>query len=178
MTPKKRLNDEERNFFNLVSEAVVTNPFTDRRMELDRQLSQPSPGSDEKNQRHQAVVEVRKRINRLEKERRDDFSLYIDPDKLIVRRLFLWEFFHLFSEKFDKHVLEQLQAGGKPLQVTFARDALSYLTGRGFDREESLRFFTLMFQLRRAYYFIVKNLAGRSRAMRRLRESLWNNVHL
>jgi transcriptional regulator with GAF, ATPase, and Fis domain len=46
----------------------------------------------------------------------------------------------------------------------------------GFTPEEALHFFAVYFQLRRAYYFILKGIIGRSPCMRSLRESLWNNV--
>jgi transcriptional regulator with PAS, ATPase and Fis domain len=46
----------------------------------------------------------------------------------------------------------------------------------GFSEAEALRFFALYFQLRRAFYFIWRSLAGQCESMRRLRESLWNNV--
>src|SRR5204862_217403 len=42
--------------------------------------------------------------------------------------------------------------------------------------ERAVRFFALFFQLRRAFHFIERSLAGECESMRRLREALWNNV--
>jgi transcriptional regulator with PAS, ATPase and Fis domain len=39
-----------------------------------------------------------------------------------------------------------------------------------------VRLFAFYFQLRRAFYFIFRSLAGECESMRRLREALWNNV--
>jgi hypothetical protein len=43
-------------------------------------------------------------------------------------------------------------------------------------RADTVRYFELCFQLRRAFFFIQKNLVGRSPCMQKLRASLWNNV--
>src|SRR6266705_907548 len=42
--------------------------------------------------------------------------------------------------------------------------------------DRAVRFFALFFQVRRAFYFIERSLAGKCESMRRLREALWNNV--
>jgi transcriptional regulator with GAF, ATPase, and Fis domain len=46
----------------------------------------------------------------------------------------------------------------------------------GIPEQAAPRYFTLYFQLRRAFYFMHRSLAGECESMRRLRESLWNNV--
>lgn len=176
MTIKKRLSDEERNFFSLVSEAVVTNPFTDRRIELNMQISGLSLSHSEQKRHMQAIDETRIRVKHLEEAGRESLDQYRDVEKTILRNSFLWDFFHCFSDQFDKHIRAQVEAGAEPLQVTFADDAISYLLRKGFAHKEALRFLALNFQVRRAYYFIVEGLVGRSRSMRKLRESLWNNI--
>src|SRR5436190_1639026 len=44
------------------------------------------------------------------------------------------------------------------------------------NREALARVFGFFFQLRRAFYFIHRSLAGECESMRKLREALWNNV--
>jgi transcriptional regulator with GAF, ATPase, and Fis domain len=46
----------------------------------------------------------------------------------------------------------------------------------GFSADAAARYFAFFFQLRRAFYFIYRSLAGECESMRRLRESVWNNV--
>ena len=64
----------------------------------------------------------------------------------------------------------------RSLKVPFLREAFSYLQGRGFEEDSVRRYFELVFQLRRAYFFIDRGLVGRSAAMQDLRRQLWNNV--
>jgi transcriptional regulator with GAF, ATPase, and Fis domain len=60
--------------------------------------------------------------------------------------------------------------------VPFAQELAAYLKARGFDHEDILHYTALCYQLRRAFYFIARGLVGRSVCMKKLRESLWNNV--
>jgi hypothetical protein len=46
----------------------------------------------------------------------------------------------------------------------------------GFPEDAAARYLAPCFQLPRAFYFIHRSLAGECEWMRRLRESLWNNV--
>jgi transcriptional regulator with PAS, ATPase and Fis domain len=62
------------------------------------------------------------------------------------------------------------------LTVPFADEVIGDLVRSGFSEEAAARYFALFFQLRRAFYFIHRSLAGECESMRRLRESLWNNV--
>jgi transcriptional regulator with GAF, ATPase, and Fis domain len=50
------------------------------------------------------------------------------------------------------------------------------LTPSGNSTERVVRVFGFFFQLRRAFYFIHRSLAGECESMRKLREALWNNV--
>jgi transcriptional regulator with PAS, ATPase and Fis domain len=60
--------------------------------------------------------------------------------------------------------------------VPFARRALDRLEGLGFDAEAGERHLALLFQVRRAYYFIDRALVGTSPSMGELRRQLWNCV--
>lgn len=176
MAAKFSLNSNERRFFSLVGEAVLTNPFTKRREQLNAKMSLLPRNHSEMEHKVSAIAETRKWVEQLEKSNRDNFNLYADRDRQLLRKVFLWDFFHYFIEPFDKHIHEQIKADSGPLKVEFADEAFSYLQRKGFDREESMRYFSLNFQLRRAYYFILHGLVGRSICMKKLRESLWNNI--
>jgi len=53
---------------------------------------------------------------------------------------------------------------------------IAELLHSGLPEERALRIFAFFFQLRRAFYFIERSLAGECESMRGLREALWNNV--
>src|SRR5437016_11867339 len=93
-----------------------------------------------------------------------------------MRNVFLFEVFHRCYEKLDQVIADQTGAGDNPVRVGFAPDALALLARRGFSPAESLRFFGIFFQLRRAFFFIQRGLTGESRCMREFRRHLWDNV--
>jgi DNA-binding NtrC family response regulator len=60
--------------------------------------------------------------------------------------------------------------------VDFAGEVIALLKRRGFDHREARRYFAIFYQLRRAFYFIVRGLVGVSPCMAELRRHLWNNI--
>src|SRR6267143_2051960 len=99
-------------------------------------------------------------------------------DQLIVRLApgFLYVCYHRCVPQLDALIERQAGQGGAPLAVPFGDDAIADLVRSGFPEERAVRFFALFFQLRRAFHFIERSLAGECESMRRLREALWNNV--
>ena len=83
--------------------------------------------------------------------------------------------FHDHAESFDRLIDRQLARPDAPVAFPEADAILGELHARGFGRRAP-RALELFYQLRRAYTFIARGLVGRSRSMRRLRESLWSNV--
>jgi transcriptional regulator with GAF, ATPase, and Fis domain len=73
-------------------------------------------------------------------------------------------------------LIERQAKGGAPQPVPFAEEAIAALVNFEFDPARAVRLFSFFFQLRRAFYFIHRALAGECESMRRLREALWHNV--
>ncbi len=171
-----RLRPRERRLFALVSRAVFTNPFTDERAALDREISGLDAGVPEAGRTEAVVRKVDRTIQRLDREGRGDIRRYGGRDRRLLETSLLFEFFHRFLDRFDSFIREQIAAGSRPLEVPFARRAFAYLGERGFAPADMRRYFEVVFQLRRAYYFIDSSLVGRSPCMRALRRRLWNDV--
>lgn len=176
MAARYRLSAHERDFFRLVERAALANPFTEERLRVNKQLSGLSDEFSEVEQNEVGVKTVRKRFKCLEEAGRDNFNHYVAQDQRLLKNATMFDFFHCFIEPFDRHILQQLEAGAKPIKVNFAPEAFAYLHRKGYTDEEKRRAFAMTFQIWRAYYFIVRNLAGRSAVMKKLRQSLWNNV--
>ena len=176
MTARYQLTTQERDFFRLVERAALANPFTEERLQINMQLSGLSDEFSELEQNEKGVKTVRERFKRLEETRRDNFNQYVAKDQRLLKNATMFDFFHCFIHQFDRHILQQLEAGAKPIKVTFVDEAFAYLHQKGYTDEEKRRAFALTFQIWRAYYFIVRNLVGRSAVMKKLRQSLWNNV--
>ncbi len=156
--------------------AVLANPFSDERMELDLKIVGlfPNVALDELVDR--AIAEVRSRITEIEGEGRCALQKFPPKDRQMLQATCLFDIFYYFVDQFDWLIQEQIKAGEKSIKVPFADEALSLFHQRGFTHEEALHFFAMCYQLRRAYYFIDRGLVGRSHCMKKLRERLWNNV--
>jgi len=176
MAAKYQLTTDDREFFRLVERAALVNPFTQERLQINKQLSGLSGDLSEFEYNDKGVKKVRAKFKRLEDAGRDCFKQYVADDQRLLKNATMFDFFHCYIQPFDRHILDQLKAGAKPINVPFAREAFAYLHQKGYTDEEKRLAFALTFQIWRAYYFIVRNLVGRSAAMKALRQSLWNNV--
>lgn len=176
MATKYRLTAEERDFFSLVESAVLANPFSDERKALDLQIVGmfPNVALDELVDR--AIAEVRSQITKIEQDGRCNLKKFSPKDQQMLRAACLFDIFYAFVDQFDQLIQAQIKAGEKTVKAPFAKEALSLFQQRGFTHGESLHFFAMAYQLRRAYYFIDHGLVGRSQCMKKLRERLWNNV--
>ncbi len=171
-----RLTTEERSFFKLVRQAVLANPFSANRAALDSAIAGRKGKAPQPDDVDNAVQAVRDRLETLEKRQRANRRLYSEPDRILLESTFLYDVFHRFIPQFDKLIADQVEAGDQNLKVSFASQVLALLRQRGFSQKNARRYFELCFQLRRAFFFIQKNLVGCSPCMRKLRERLWNNV--
>ena len=176
MTKSARLTSKERDFFTIVHQAVLANPFSDKRTLTDLKITGMFPNVSRDRVIEKAVAEVRKQIVVLEKDNRANLNLFSSQDQQIIMAAFLFDIFHFYMERFDQLILDQINHNEKPLKVPFAAEALSLFRKRGFDAQSSNHLFSLCFQLRRAYFFIDRGLIGRSSCMKKMREDLWNNV--
>ncbi len=176
MKPKKTLSEEEHRFFSLVHQVVLSNPFGDRRVEIDLKIAGLFPGISDDERIQRTIEEVDHRIKRLKDDNRDDLRLHEGHDRVILKYSFLYNLFYTFIDDFDAHIVDQIESGKTPVKVIFADKALSHLCEKGFGRQEACRYFALCYQLRRAFYFIEKRLVGRCPCMKKMRERLWNNV--
>ncbi len=180
MTKNFQLTQEERDFFSLVMNAALANPFSNDRIKADLKISGVFADTPKDVILETAVQAVRNRLEQFKKEGKADLNRYKEPDKTIIRAAFMFDFFHAWADEFDRMIQDQTResaqtkTGSQP--VRFADRALAELEEKGFTKQEALHYFSLCFQIRRAYFFIDKNLVGQSQSMRRLREALWNNV--
>jgi len=165
-----KLNTEDRNFFNTVVKAIYTNPFLDERTDI---LEQLSPGF-----KHDGTIApgLNKRIDQLERRGLTKIQQLKGEDSHIVAHAFLYKTFLQFFSVLDNLVQRQLNQHDKPVDVPFAGQLITQLKAYGFAEQECLRYLSLFYQLRRAFYFISTALVGDSPSMKQLRLALWNNV--
>ncbi len=172
----QHLTSEERSFFDLVGQAVLTNAFSDDRAGIDDRIADLYVHDPTQESVDQVIEEVERQVLMLTQQGRSDINQYNQRDRRLLTYAFMFEAFHRFAPKFDELITAQMEAGQRSLPVPFAREMISRLEARGFSHAEAVRYFELGFQLRRAFFFIRRSLVGRSPCMRLLREKLWNNV--
>ncbi len=176
MSASEILTTKEREFFSLVNEAYLNpNPFSDRRIALDLKIAGDDPDRIDFHEIEKTVQNVEAMIKILEDNKRDNIKSYTDTDRDLVGPAILFLFFYNYRKDFDKLIHSQIEAGDKPIKLPFADDAISFLQKKGFEQEDIKRAFEEGYQLRRAYYFLIR-IIGRSPIMKKMRFDLWNNI--
>jgi DNA-binding NtrC family response regulator len=172
----RTLTSEEREFFSLVSAAIFVNQFSERRDELHKLMSGTVSAVNPGEIVPEVMQEVSKRIMRLDEGSPARIQDFKPPDRQLVEYAFLFDIYYYFAQRFDQLIIDQIAAGEKPIAVPFAEEAITLLTRRGFAPVLARRYFSLSYQIRRAFHFIARGLIGQSPSMRQLRMNLWNNI--
>src|SRR5438046_4027154 len=168
--PQARLTAADREFFAALADVVFGNPFTPQRAELILRLIPGASLGDLTRDREALPRVVAPRLQRLQ-----DQHLGEEERRLLEAALW-YVCYHRAVPQLDALIEQQAKQAGAALAVTFADDVIAELLRGGLSEERALRIFAFFFQLRRAFYFIERSLAGECESMRRLREALWNNV--
>ena len=170
-------------FFKMMSEAAFSNPFSDRRIEIDRRIV----GAPENSDWHEMLVPLLRVLdkniqilsssakamaNLRESLKTPDF----DEETRAVAVSVLFHVFHQHMNQFDALIVEQIAAGDEPCRAPFAFQCMEKLVGYGFKRADACRYVAMFYQIRRAYFFISKELVGESPCMKQLRAQLWDNI--
>lgn len=176
MAAQAKLSPADREFFALIAETAFCNPFSERRPQLDSQILGRAVAPYSEAHLAELTGIVSQRIAKLEADGIADVRRFSSAERELMQTVFLFEVFHLFCLEFDQLIVEQKKTGGNSVPVKFASAALNKMRQRGIGAEEAARFFSIFYQLRRAYHFIVRRLIGQSVSMQEFRRRLWNNV--
>jgi DNA-binding NtrC family response regulator len=173
---KVKLTSSERQSLSDISDVLHANPFSDKRLAADQKIADFPPQATYTERYAKLVEAVTRVVNGLVSGGKGDIRMFDGKDRALVEEVYVYHVYNQFFLRWDPLIEKQLDEGGAPCAIPFADEALSMIERFGFTHEEALHFFAIFFQLRRAYYFILKGIIGRSPCMRGLRESLWNNV--
>jgi DNA-binding NtrC family response regulator len=176
MAKRTKLSVEDRTFFDLVARAAFCNPFSNERNELNVAIAECPTDTPYDECIDRIIGKVRDRVRKLARNGLADLGLYAGEDRPIIQAVFMFDIFHRVLDRFDTLIRVQIKSGPDPSPAPFARETLAMFAELGFSVPESIRFFSMFYQIRRAYYFIYQGLIGSSPSMRRLRLHLWNNV--
>ncbi|MCD6041417.1 MAG: putative sigma54 specific transcriptional regulator [Burkholderiales bacterium] len=164
------MSPAQREFFAALADVVFGNPFSRERAALIVRLAPGATPGD--------LTSDREALARLVEPRLAPWiGKRLSPEeRALLEPAFLYVCYHHYVPQIDALIERQARQGGAPLAVSFADEVIGELVRYGFAEDEAARYFSLFFQLRRAFYFIYRSLAGECESMRRLRESLWNAV--
>ncbi len=176
MAATKTLSPADREFLGLVSQAAFSNPFSDDFDALQLKIAGCDASVPAAERLKLTVKRWNEQLHKLQLAGVTTLSQVEDEDHEVLRNAVLYEIYHRFLANFDKLITDQMESGERSVPVPFASKALTLFARRGFSAEEARRCFAILYQIRRAYFFIVHGLIGASPCMRELRRHLWNNV--
>jgi two-component system, NtrC family, response regulator HydG len=167
------LRAPDREFLRALADVVFGNPFTRERTALIRRLAPEAPldlASDREALARVVAPKVAPFV------RQDARARLAADDRLLLEPGLLYVTYHRYVPQLDAHIERQAETAGEPLAAPFGEEAVRALAQVGLTEDRAARLFAFFFQLRRAFYFIERALAGESESMQRLREALWNNM--
>lgn len=163
-------------FFRMAASAAFTNPFSDERVELDRRIIGAPEGATWDEMQAPLFQTLEKNISMLADVRQIVAASASEKDAEAVAVSVLFYVFYQVQKQFDTLIEEQIAAGDEPCPAPVAFQCLEMLKGYGFSHADACRYVAMFYQVRRAYFFISKGLAGGSECMKQLRKRLWDNL--
>ena len=164
------------NFFKMIADAAFSNPFSDERIEIDRQIV----GATERAEWHEMLSplldSLTEQIHTLEQTGGTVIDRDNEDESTVVSVSILFHVFHQYVDRFDALIEEQIAAGDDSCRAPFAFQCMEKLVSYGFNRTDACRYVGIFYQIRRAYFFISTKLVGDSSCMKSLRARLWNNI--
>lgn len=170
------IGSSDRDFFEKIALAGSVNPFSDEHTGLELDLAGLEPDASRGERIVKIFYELEKRISALEDKGTASLEAYKGKDRELMQKVFLFELFYRFKDHYDQLIQSQIAAGDAPAKIPFYTDVHQAMAARGFGEEEFRRYFALAYQIRRAFFFIDRGLAGVSPSMKELRANLWKNI--
>jgi transcriptional regulator with AAA-type ATPase domain len=174
--PRRGLTEADREFFGALGDVVFGNPFSARRDRVIVRLAPDAPLGDLTSDREALARVVEPRLGPWLRDGAEAWLRLGADDRRLLESGLLYVSYHRYVPPIDALIERQAGQGGPSLPVPFAGEAIAQLLRGGLSEERAVRMFGFYFQLRRAFYFIHGSLAGQCESMRKLRETLWNNV--
>ena len=168
----ERIPKSHRPLFRGIAQAAFANPFGHRRQALDAELAGVAASTPRDEVVDQLLVRVRGALSSVAEL---DVRRLAESDRRDAELTVLFDVFHRHAPDFDR-LIEQQTGHREPVTAAFGPRVVGALEARGFERERAERLLGVLYQVRRAFYFISHSLAGRAACMQRLRERVWQNV--
>ena len=175
MAPIASLQQNEREYFRVLTDFAFRNPFEKKSLALAYRVAggEFPPGEQLRNQ---VFGKISQKIEQATDYGRYNWRDFSGEDRDLVRIALLHDSYDRCYPQFDDLILKQIRNAQLDPTVSFAGETLRMLRRRGFSQEDSRRYFSFFYQLRRAWYFINDGLIGQSKSMETLRSHLWRSL--
>ncbi len=172
---KIELHPEDRDYFRNLTEFAFRNPYEKESLLLAYKVAGGTYPAGEL-LRNKVYHSIKNRIDKITSNGKLTWKQFSGEDQYLVRHALMHDSYYRCFAKIDDLILRQVEEPSSDHPVSFAEETLSLMQSRGFNVEDSLRYFSFFYQLRRAWYFINHALIGQSRSMQILRSHLWRSL--
>ena len=97
-----RLSVADRDFFRLINEVGSTNPFSAKRLEMERRITDGKNEVGEDNSVDLVILNVLRRVKELEKAGNVGWRGYCEEDSRLLKGVLLFDVYYRFTEAFDQ----------------------------------------------------------------------------
>ncbi len=160
--------------FTLIYEALKSNPFTKESINLYQELT----GNDS-NDRDELRLLIGKKLFHLAEtyilKPQKNLHSFPEKEQESIKYFYLFAIYLKYTEELNQLIIEQLILD-EPIQVSFYKKVHTDLKLFGFEEHSIAHYFSMFYQLRRAYYFIDHFLKGSSELMAQVRIDIWNCI--
>ena len=175
MTKQVELEPGDRDYFRNLTEFAFRNPYEKESTMLASRVAggKYPPGDQLRAKIHETI---KRRIGKFTAHGQLSWKQFSGEDRYLIRHALMHDSYYRCFSKFDDLIHDQTGENLSDHRIPFAEDTLALMRSRGFTTNDSLQYFGLFYQLRRAWYFINHALIGRSTSMQTLRSHLWRSL--
>jgi hypothetical protein len=170
----ENLSPRERRVVEAANRFAFVNPFSSERDSAEARFLEVLGAPDETDISRK-IAAFSDWVENLPLAKRD-YRNFQNAEREAMRTVLLFENYYREIRALDTFITQQLAKGERSCSVPFAAQCLARLESYGFTREEAVRYLGIFYQLRRAHYFIVRSLKGKSPCMFDFRRRLWKSV--
>lgn len=157
-----------------IYDAIKSNPFTEESLDLYKIITK-SKSTNREELRQLLGKELLTFINTsitIPKKKLQDFN---KKDQEKIKYSFLFYLYINYTEKLNDLIIQQNHLE-EPVSASFYKEFSNELISFGIDEDKTSHYFSMFYQLRRAYYFIDQFLKGSSSSISNLRADIWNCI--
>ncbi len=169
------LSSTDRDFLSRIYKSAFLNPFSEARQASDAlAIGKTSEGSfvllDE------LLVKLNKRLKAILNDKKVIFSNYSAGDARLIEIALLFQILHRHRDGLDSYIKAQINEPNRLLPAECAMVIFNELKSCGINTVSAENYVSIVFQMRRAYFFIANELIGNAKSMCALRMNLWNAI--